>query len=193
MTLFSDLLAGLEAPQEPTPPVFSETPKEVVCTAALESIGHLLKKVELMWGSAELDAFISRLFTDSREGTRQGLPMDVAAELVFLADINKVVRAFDIAQRLNLSLAEAYRLVNQGDQARLEGSPFDDPQVSRDTIQRSVAQPILVSRRQAATDGSVATSWGRWFGLAIIGLIIAAVCAALYWPNIAGHLSAVLK
>ena len=196
MTLFSDLLAGLETPPEPTP-VSNETPKEVDCTAALESIGHLRKKVELMWGSAELDGFISRLFTDSREGTRQGLPMDVATELVFLADVNKIVRAIDMAKRLNVSLQEAYRLVNKGDQARLEGNLFDDPLVSRDTIQRSAAQPILVSRRAGSVDGSVGTLWGRRLKLAgslfMIGLIIAAVYAALYWPSISGFLPARLK
>ena len=35
---------------------------------ALESISHIEKRVCLMWGSPELDLYISRLIMDARDG-----------------------------------------------------------------------------------------------------------------------------
>lgn len=104
--------------------------------AALESIGHLKQKVCLMWGSPELDVFISRLIMDSRDGQRQGLPMAVGAELLFLAQTNKIIRAIALLSHQNVALKEAYRIIDEGDQKRLEADAFDNPLVSRDTIIR---------------------------------------------------------
>ncbi len=101
---------------------------------ALEAIGHLTKKVCLMWGSPELDVFISRLMMDSRGGQRQGLPMAVGAELLFLAQTNKIIRAIDLIGQQKISMKEAYRAVDEGDQRRLEADEFDNPLISRDTI-----------------------------------------------------------
>jgi hypothetical protein len=103
-------------------------------SCALESIGHLTKKVCLMWGSPELDVFISRLMMDSRGGQRQGLPMAVGAELLFLAQTNKIIRAIDLIGQQKISMKEAYLAVDEGDQRRLEADEFDNPLVSRDTI-----------------------------------------------------------
>lgn len=104
--------------------------------SALEALGHLKNKICLMWGSPELDIFISRLIMDSRDGQRQGLPMQVGAELLFLAKINKIVRAIDIARNQNVLFRDAMQLVEEGDQKRLEAEHFDNPFSSRDAVVR---------------------------------------------------------
>ena len=53
--------------------------------SALEKLPHITKRVCLLWGHPEFDAFTSHLLMDSRDGKRQGLPWDVAEELLFLA------------------------------------------------------------------------------------------------------------
>lgn len=106
------------------------------CRAALEDISHLTRKICSIWGTAELDTFLSTLFMDSRDGSRRGLPVAVAEEVLFLAQTNKLIRAMALQKVQEMSLREAYRLVDQGDQARLKIDALDDPTVSRDTVTR---------------------------------------------------------
>jgi hypothetical protein len=112
---------------------------------ALESLDHLNKKICLMWGSPELDIFISRLIMDSRDGARKGLPMEVGADLLFLAKTNKIIRAIDLARGQQVPFRDALRLVDEGDQKRLESDTLDNPLVSRDTIVRT--RPAVEERR----------------------------------------------
>jgi hypothetical protein len=156
---------------------------------ALEAIEHLQKKICLMWGSPELDVFISRLIMDSRDGQRQGLPMAIGAELLFLAQINKIIRAIALLGKQNVNLKEAYRLVDEGDQKRLEADAFDNPLVSRDTIVRkSEAERRSGRERRIETkpSGAVA-SFGHLvfkliFSKIALFLIAAALTAKLFWP-----------
>lgn len=156
--------------------------------AALEALAHLKQKVCLMWGSPELDVFISRLIMDSRDGQRQGLPMPVAAELLFLAQTNKIVRAINLLSKQNVSLKEAYRIVDQGDQQRLEADALDNPLVSRDTIVRGDPERRSgVERRQSVkAEGAVASLGQMIFSfifskgfLVVIGI---ALTLKLIWP-----------
>jgi len=62
-------------------------------TSALERLPHITKRVCLLWQHPEFDAFTSHLLMDSRDGKRQGLPWDVAEELLFLAELRVVKRA----------------------------------------------------------------------------------------------------
>ena len=41
--------------------------------AAVEDIGHLTQKICTIWGTPELDAFLSALLMDARDGARKGL------------------------------------------------------------------------------------------------------------------------
>jgi len=173
-TRFSDLLAELEAPPPP-PPAPPEGSRLVACTAALESIGHLQKKIESMWGSPQLDGFISSLFVDSRDGARKGLPMELAGELAFLADLNKMLRAVEMAERLNLSVREAYRLVDEGDQAR--GTP-----PAQSPMQKPPAT-VFAARRVEPNDGSLTG------GMLTIVLIVAAIGGILIWLWASGSLA----
>src|SRR5262249_24958619 len=61
--------------------------------SALERLPHITKRVCLLWGHPEFDAFTSHLLMDSRDGKRQGLPWEVAEELLFLAELRVVKRA----------------------------------------------------------------------------------------------------
>lgn len=169
-----------------------------MCVAALESIGHLQKKIELMWGSPELDVFVSRLIMDSREGARQGLPLEVAAELLFLASVNKVVRAIDTSKRLNLSLREAYRLVDGGDQSRMESDSLDNPLVSRDTVTRQAFQEGAVEpkvRREKEAEGLLLSTWQTLLDRSRMAayFVIFALVAMLAWPTVSGLLTTAAK
>lgn len=111
---------------------------------ALERMPHMAKKICLMWCSHELDAFISTLIMDSRDGARQGLPMDIAAELMFLVDLNKSVRAIDLATKTKVNFGAAYRIIDQGDMASGNvNNAWDDPLVAKDAgkISKDSAKP----------------------------------------------------
>ncbi len=60
---------------------------------ALEKLPHITKRVCLLWGHPEFDAFTSHLLMDSRDGKRKGLPWEVAEEILFLAELRVVKRA----------------------------------------------------------------------------------------------------
>lgn len=180
---------------------------------SLEAMTHLKQKICLMWGSPELDIFISRLIMDSRDGQRQGLPMEVGAELLFLAQINKVIRAIDLVGKQGISLKEAYGLIDAGDQRRLEGDTLDNPLVSRDTViresdsnrrtgrERRNGSPGNLSaesaenrrsgqeRRQGNDSGAFASFGELVFKLVtskvVIILIAVALTAKLLWPYLA--------
>ena len=59
----------------------------------LERLPHVLNKVCQLWGRPECEAYISRLIMDSRDGSRQGLPWEVAMELMFLGELSVGRRA----------------------------------------------------------------------------------------------------
>ena len=103
--------------------------------SALERLPHITKRVCLLWGHPEFDAFTSHLMMDSRDGKRQGLPWDVAEELLFLAELRVVKRAIIAAgvtgqpfwDIFNQMLANA-----EAAAARMQHEAWDDPQMNRD-------------------------------------------------------------
>lgn len=105
-------------------------------TTALERIGHLTQKICALWGTAEFNVFFGKLLMDSRDGARQGLPTEVAAELAFLAETNKILRAINASEQLGLKFDEAFRRIEAEDQQPLKFDALDDPLVSRDTLMR---------------------------------------------------------
>ena len=169
--------------------------------AALESIAHLTAKICSIWGTAELDTYLSGLFMDARDGARRGLPVPVAEEVMFLAQTNKVIRAMDLAKKQAMSLREAYRIVDEGDQLRLRVDALDDPSVSRDTITRTSRSSADLGRRalpRATPDrraaprvvadrgrrdqergfGAVLLMVGKW----LLGAIVLLLCLHYLWP-----------
>lgn len=171
---------------------------EIDDRAALEDIVHLTRKICLMWGTPELDTFLSRLITDGRDGDRRGLPAKVAAEVLFLTQTNKMVRAIDLAKKLDIRVEDAYRLVDGSDQACLQTDALDDPLVSRDTItrgNRSVELPERYSAKlpkgRSAKPGAGSQAQGlgellmmlvrsKWLALVII-LVLA---VRFVWPTV---------
>jgi hypothetical protein len=156
----------------------------------LESMAHLKQKICLMWGSPELDVFISRLIMDSRDGKRQGLPMPVGADLLFLAKTNKLVRAIDLARGQQLPFREALHLVEEGDQKRFEADVWDAPMPSRDTVARPAIEERRAGqdRRKASRRASdPITLFGQLvFKLAtsklVLFLIVFVLALKLMWP-----------
>jgi predicted RNA-binding protein len=157
--------------------------------SALESFDHLKQKVCLMWGSPELDIFISRLLMDSRDGARKGLPVAVGADLLFIAKTNKIIRAIDLMRSQQVTFGDAFRTVDKSDQQRREADELDNPLVSRDTVMRVRKEGQFVARSQA-----LAPKPGGLFGglgqlmfalltskIAIL-LIFVVLAAILLWP-----------
>ena len=165
---------------------------DVECVAALESMGNLLKKITMIWGTRELDKLIQGLFMDSRDGARQGFPQPVAQELMFLAECNKMVRAIESAQSLGISVTEAHRMVDAGDQAVVTGgsSPWNDPSSSKDTLSRDNSQRKPNSSRSSAqpaarASGKEGSGKGLFFW---IFMIIAILVAAQIGMKLFAHL-----
>ena len=142
-----------------------------------------------MWGSPELDIFISRLIMDSRDGTRQGLPVQLGAELLFLAKTNKIVRAIDLALAQKMPLKEALECVEEGDQKRLGIDAMDNPLVSRDTVARVRevrGQPVAGEHRPAGRDASRPEGSPVFWTLikAAAFLLGLALLLKLFWPYV---------
>jgi hypothetical protein len=158
--------------------------------AALESLGHLRDKVCMMWGSPELDVFISRLIMDARDGQRKGLPVQAAAELLFLAQTNKIIRAIDLIGKQKMTLKEAYQVIDAGDQKRLENDELDNPLVSRDTVIRQRNEEYRSTRERStpAVQGPLARLGSLIFGLLLskntLYLIAFALTLKLLWPTL---------
>ena len=93
--------------------------------AAIEAMPNLVKKITLMWNSRELDSFIQKAILDGRDGDRQGFPMEVGTELLFLAELNKLVRTFELAAKTGIKPSEAYLKIDAADREAV--SPADSP------------------------------------------------------------------
>jgi len=103
--------------------------------SALERLPHITKRVCLLWGHPEFDAFTSHLLMDSRDGKRQGLPWDVAEELLFLAELRVVKRAIVAAGVTGQPFWDVFNqmLANaEAAQARLLHEAWDDPLANKD-------------------------------------------------------------
>ena len=92
---------------------------EITAKAAIESMSHLTSQVISLWMSRELNTLIFEILLDSRDGDRQGFPIEVAKELMFLAKMNLLMRAKEAAPLLGITVGEASDLISKGDQAAL--------------------------------------------------------------------------
>jgi|SRR5262245_48465990 len=104
-------------------------------TSALERLPHITKRVCLLWGHPEFDAFTSHLLMDSRDGKRQGLPWDVAEELLFLAELRVVKRAIVAAGVTGQPFWEVFNQMMANAEAaaaRVQHEAWDDPMMNKD-------------------------------------------------------------
>ena len=112
--------------------------------SALERLPHITKRVCLLWGHPEFDAFTSHLLMDSRDGKRQGLPWDVAEEILFLAELRVVKRAIVAAGVTGQPFWEIFNqmLANaEAAQARLQHETWDDPLANKDVSRTKRNEP----------------------------------------------------
>jgi hypothetical protein len=150
------LVFSLEEPVE-----VKSAPNRIECVADLESFTNLVKKINVMWGTRELDKLIQGLFMDSRDGARQGFPPPVAQELMFLSECNKMVRAIETAQKLGINVTDAHRMVEAGDQAFVTGgSPWNDPSASMDGSSREDSKHRETHRKSTLHHGIPVQSLG---------------------------------
>ena len=104
-------------------------------TCALERLPHISKRVCLLWTHPEFDAFTSHLMMDSRDGKRQGLPWDVAEEILFLAELRVVKRAIVASDITGQPFWEVFNqmLANaEAAQQRLQHADWNDPLANKD-------------------------------------------------------------
>jgi hypothetical protein len=103
--------------------------------SALERLPHITKRVCLLWGHPEFDAFTSHLLMDSRDGKRQGLPWDVAEELLFLAELRVVKRAIIASGVTGQPFWEVFNQMMKNAEAaaaQVQHEAWDDPLMNRD-------------------------------------------------------------
>jgi len=106
-----------------------------VATSALERLPHITKRVCLLWQHPEFDAFTSHLLMDSRDGKRQGLPWDVAEELLFLAELRVVKRAIVAAGVTGQPFWEVFNQMMKNAEAaaaQVQHEAWDDPLMNKD-------------------------------------------------------------
>ncbi|HEY6895627.1 MAG TPA: hypothetical protein VI279_00060 [Rhodocyclaceae bacterium] len=144
----------------------------------------------MIWGTPELDTMISKLVMDSRDGSRQGFPMAVASELLWLAEINKVRRAMDLRDKTSIRFDEAYAMIEKGDAARRGSDTWSDPNSGGQNLGRRYAdKPEYVRPHRRREENT-------WTGVTfevlthkyILLLIIAVLTIKSAWPVIKGFL-----
>lgn len=142
----------------------------------VEAFPHVQKRICMMWATPELDHYINHLLTDSRDGKRQGFPVEVTAELLFLVELNKLVRAIDVARKLGLPLREAYQKVDKQDRGLQLGDDSSDPLVGRDHYAREEkefpARPRPAVRREEKPSAGFAATFGK-VAFSLIALFLA--------------------
>lgn len=166
----------------------ADGPKTIVCSAALEGMPRIAQKISGIWGTPELDAYMGKLIVDARDGARQGLPVAVAGEILFLIRTNKLVRALDRAKKYNIDWDAAFEMIDRGDQEGLNADMLDDPTVSRDTIVRGMSPPV--SPRARERERTAGKQIGGFLQLIImvitskwlIGAIAVILLVKLFWP-----------
>jgi hypothetical protein len=89
---FPEIIPSDETPIEPVT-LFKKPPndlEEVFNAADLikDKYPRIFEKIELTWGSIELDSYFNKLIIDDR-GNRNGFPKDVFNALLILAKANK--------------------------------------------------------------------------------------------------------
>jgi hypothetical protein len=109
-----------------------------------------------LWGSYELDAYLNQLITDTRGGQRKGFPAADLVELMFVVELNRLIRAIDLAKLTKISLKEAAEKI----EARDEGTGFGDAaHASRDVFTRE-GPDLARKKRNALRAEAVAKDTG---------------------------------
>ena len=142
--------------------------------AKLEAFPAIISVVSNMWGTKELDEYLSRLVTDSRDGSRQGFELPAIEDIIFLVDANKAVRAVDVASQQKVDFKQALKMVDQGDAARFSsGDPWSAAGVGA-AGSRSSHDDLLSVRKIKVEKKPI--DFGKW----IIVLLLLAVLVGYF-------------
>lgn len=133
----------------------------------IEKFAHVQKRICMLWGTRELDGYLSHLLIDSRDGQRNGFPVEVTAELLFLIELNKLNRAIDLARKLRIPLREAYRKIDKQDRGGELGDRTD-PLSGRDSFARTERE--LGVRAQPARKAEEAEGFFALLGKGVFAL-----------------------
>ena len=79
-------------------------------TSALERLPHLARQICDLWDKEEIDSRLNGLIMDSRDGRRQGLPLEVVGELLFLVEFLIAKRALYASETTGMPFGQAFRL-----------------------------------------------------------------------------------
>lgn len=186
MTLELERLEETEASKVIIPGADESSGSSQTQEAALEGFPKVLNKISGLWGTRELDKLILELIMDSREGTRQGFPVDVGDELLFLEGCNKYVRALDIADHMKISVKKAFQMVDSGDQAHMATDPWNDPSVSKDASFHVKKSPNASTAATPRVEQNLYTDVGQKKGGsgALVGWIVVLIAGVIVFKYI---------
>lgn len=155
-----------------------DTPKGL---CALEfRLPRIAEQCVKYWGTSDFEPFIASLMMDSRDGGRQGLPWDVAQELLFLLEISIAKRAIVAAQTTGMPYRQVFQSMrnNAEEAAKSTANAWSNPTLNNDSknvgqpgqpLDKALAlDPNSVSAKRRKNDGrhQVAQKnwWQRLFG-----------------------------
>jgi len=124
--------------------------------SAVEKLPHLTKKLCLLWEYPEFDSFCSHLLMDSRDGTRQGLPWEVAEEILFLADFRVTKRALIASEVTGRPFWEIYQkmIANaEAEQQKARHVAWNDPLSSTNMGRARVDRSAELQKTQGPVKG----------------------------------------
>ena len=116
-----------------------DTPKGL---CALEfRLPRIAEQCTRYWGTSDFEPFIASLMMDSRDGGRQGLPWDVAQELLFLLEISIAKRAIVAAQTTGMPYRQVFQSMrnNAEEAAKSTANAWSNPTLNNDS--QRVGQP----------------------------------------------------
>lgn len=113
-----------------------QQPRLAPGACALERLPHLATRVQELWGRAEFERYVSHLVMESRDGNRQGLPWDLAQELLFLTELSVAKRALIAADLTGAPFEKMFALcrsssTNAGNTGRT-GEHWSDARVNNE-------------------------------------------------------------
>jgi hypothetical protein len=122
----------------------------------------------LLWGSLELEPFVSSLILDARDGQRQGLPWEAAQELLFLMELSVARRALAAAEATGQPFRQVFRqMMSNAEAAARErqrsgwADPLSNVESSREMrISEAQARTASTERRRPKKKGFFARLFG---------------------------------
>ncbi|RTL55772.1 MAG: hypothetical protein EKK46_06000 [Rhodocyclaceae bacterium] len=149
--------------------------------SALESIPHLSKRVCAIWGHPELETYINTLVMDARDGSRKGLPMEIGAELLWLAKVNKIRQAIDLSEKLKISLRDAQLKLDRDERSEADNAWSNQAQKGR----RYTDKPITARPHRRHEENTVfGIIYGALTSKLVLFLIILILTAKSVWSYV---------